>query len=91
MTTKNVYLTDFLTEREIKRCGVLCRKVEPSKRNAAIIEQVIAPNLERINRALGQDNDPKFLAYAVEHTMLVRPPNRGRNTPKGFGRADRKL
>jgi hypothetical protein len=28
------------------------------------------PNLQRINKSLGQDNDAKFLAYMIEYVMM---------------------
>lgn len=43
--------------------------------HAAILDQVIHPNMEEINRKLGQANDPKYLTYAVEFALSqsVRP------------------
>lgn len=65
---KQATLKDFLTDREIRRAIEL--------RNArAICEEIIKPSIARINRALGQENDPMYLAYAVEYaiqTMLER-------------------
>jgi hypothetical protein len=86
---KDVRIRDFLTPHEIKVAAAIYRKVEPSKRNATLVQKVIAPNIERINRALGQENDPSFLAYAVEYTFLKKPGYvcKGKNTPKGFGRS----
>jgi hypothetical protein len=41
----------------------------PAMPEAVVCEQIICPNLERINRTLGQENDPMHLAYAVEYVL----------------------
>jgi hypothetical protein len=89
--TKDVRITDFLTEHEIKIAHSICSKLEPHMRNKAITERIIEPNMARINRALNQENDPRFLAYAVEYCILKRKgAARGRprsvNKLQSFGR-----
>ena len=37
-----------------------------------IRDEIIKPNIDRINKALGQENDPDYLAYAVEYSMVAR-------------------
>jgi len=32
-----------------------------------ICEQIIKPQLNELNKKIGQDNDPKYLAYCVMH------------------------
>lgn len=59
---RNTTLSDFLSDDEIAKCAEL-------KDTTAVREQIIEPNLERINKALGQENDARYLAYAVEHVM----------------------
>lgn len=72
---KMVSLGDFLTDEEIAQCifvwGLWQKNINPqAKTYAEVIEQqIIAPNLERINKALGQENDPAYLAYMVEYVM----------------------
>lgn len=65
---KQATLKDFLTDREIRRAMEL--------QNArAICQEIIKPAIARINRALGQENDPMYIAYVVEYafqTMLER-------------------
>lgn len=52
----------FLTEEEIAKAIRL--------RNAASIKRyIIEPNIKRINETLGQENDPMYLAYAVEYAI----------------------
>ena len=60
---KSVTLQDFLTDREIDRAIML-------ERAGDICEEIIKPNLLRINRDLGQENDPMYLAYAVEYAVI---------------------
>lgn len=61
---------DILSDREIKQAIALFKKVPSHKLNAALVAKLIEPNIDRINRNLNQDNDPKFLAYAVEWALM---------------------
>jgi hypothetical protein len=65
-----ITLPDFLTEPEIKQVIKIYKQYKNNGAAAQICEQVIEPNLDRINKSLGQDNDPKYLAYACEYVML---------------------
>ena len=63
MSKKRVAIKDFVTDEmfeEIKGIG------PDAKRIAA---EVIAPRIGAINRKLGQENDPAYLAYAVVHAL----------------------
>jgi hypothetical protein len=59
---KQVAISDFLTDAEIEKAIKL-------KSQKAVREQIIEPNIERINQTLGQENDPAYLAYAVEYVL----------------------
>lgn len=59
---KQVSIGDFLTDREIN----LAIRLKTAR---AICDEIIKPNIQRINRALGQENDPMYLAYAVEYAV----------------------
>lgn len=61
-TRKTVTINDFLTLEEIcqARCFVSAKE---------ICRLIIEPNIGRINQSLGQENDPMFLAYAVEYAI----------------------
>ena len=78
---KTITLPEFLTEDEIQTVLDLwkgwSRYSHPIGKSYAktVCEEVIRPNLERINKALGQENDPMYLAYAVEFVMR----NAGKN------------
>ena len=39
------------------------------KDTTEIMEKVILPNMGRINKFLDQENDPKYVAYMLEHTL----------------------
>jgi hypothetical protein len=68
---RHVVITDFLTETEIQKATELYKKLSGTGKYAATVDaEIIAPNIERINRALGQENDSRYLAYAVEFVMM---------------------
>jgi hypothetical protein len=58
----NITITDFLTNEEIKKAVHL-------KTATLIRDNIIEPNIDRINKSLGQENDPMYLAYAVEYVL----------------------
>jgi hypothetical protein len=70
VATGGITLADFLNESEIQKVIKIYKQHKDSGAAAQICEQVIEPNLERINKSLGQDNDPKYLAYACEYVMV---------------------
>jgi hypothetical protein len=57
-----VRLPDILTPDEIDRALEL---LDLKK----IHDELIAPNMERINASLGQANDSRYLAYLVQHIL----------------------
>lgn len=59
---KKITIQDFLTPEQIRECAKL-------RTADKICEQITKPNIEAINAKLGQKNDPKFLAYAVEYVL----------------------
>lgn len=59
---RTVTIKDILTDRQIKLAMML-------KTARAIHDEIIKPNIETINRRLGQENDPMYLAYAVEYAI----------------------
>jgi len=60
--TKQVAITDFLTKAEIEKAIKL-------KSQKKVRLQIIEPNMARINKALGQENDAAYLAYCVEYVL----------------------
>lgn len=81
MIEKRVKIGDFLTDDEIKAATKLYETIGIKNFAAACAEQIIKPNIERINKALGQENNPLFLAYAVEYVLLM-VEKRGKSTRK---------
>ena len=71
LNQRTVVLSEFLTPQEIARCVELTNA-------RAIRDEVIAPNLERINKKLGQTNDAMYLAYAVEYVITQSQQNKGK-------------
>jgi len=66
----HVTLPQFLTEAEIEQALVLWRELRGTGRFAAEVErQIVAPNLARIDRALGQANNARYLAYLIEYVF----------------------
>lgn len=61
---KKVSITDFLTPREIARA----RQLKDARR---ICDEIIRPSIHRINKDLGQENDPMYLAYVVEYVISL--------------------
>lgn len=69
---KQAKVGDFLTDEQI----ALVFQLWTDKTSAAdfrekVLAQVIQPNMAEINRKLGQENDARYLMYALEH-MLTR-------------------
>ena len=59
---KSVTLPMFLTENEIDRAVAMKDRVR-------VRDEIIKPNMDRINQALGQENDPDYLAWAVTYVL----------------------
>jgi hypothetical protein len=67
---KMVAVADFLTPEEIERAIKLYRAVDrPQYFAGRCRDEIIAPVIDRINEDLGQENDPSYLAYAVEYAL----------------------
>jgi hypothetical protein len=63
-----INVTEFLTEDEIQ---LAARMWTENQKNYAmrVCERLLRPNIRRINAALGQENDPMFLACAIEFVL----------------------
>lgn len=60
---KHTSLPAFLTREQLREC----ERLYPNR--AAIRDTVISPNMIEINRKLGQENDPEYLAWAVMYVF----------------------
>ena len=59
---KTMTIDKFLTKQEIKQAFEL---FDVDK----IQKQIIEPNMSRINKSLGQENDSRYLAYATYYVV----------------------
>jgi len=66
---KTITLSMFLTPGETALARSMFQR-DPHGFADRFCETAIRPNMPRINKALGQENDAKFLAYAVEYIMM---------------------
>lgn len=63
---KHISIGEFLTEDEIAHVKAVWERAEDTSQFVAIVQrEVIEPNMARINATLGQENDARYLAYAV--------------------------
>jgi hypothetical protein len=70
-------LGDILTPAQIKKAMAICLDSDRTGKPAAprITSELITPNIRRINKRTGQDNDTRYLGYAVEFALREnRPP-----------------
>ena len=61
-------LPQFLTEAQIAEAARL-HEIHGDHAVEQIRTRVIEPNMAAINAKLGQENDPRYLAYAVVHVL----------------------
>lgn len=66
---RQITLKDFLTSEQIDAAFRIYRDHPEHEVAKRICEEVIRPNLTAINRKLGQENDPMFLAYACVYVF----------------------
>jgi hypothetical protein len=60
----------FLTLSEIRKCRRIYAPVGRKEPFADIVaREITGPNIDRINKKLGQECDPKYLAYIVEYNL----------------------
>ena len=60
----HVTINQFLTESQVLKA----KKLKNAK---DICKEVIEPNIDSINKKLGQENDPMYLSYAVEYVLTA--------------------
>lgn len=70
MLKKTIFVSEILTKVELKAAKKLYDSTDIHKFAKECSNQIISPVIGRINKQLGQDNDPTWLAYAVEYTFL---------------------
>ena len=72
MTDKTVSVADFLTTDQIKQAiRIYNGREHPSTVVDRFEAEIIKPNMDEINRKLGQENDSRYLAYAVAYALTT--------------------
>ena len=72
MADKTITLDEILTQKELDRAIEIYHECLPGTFAKVIADELIEPKIEEINKKTGQENDPMFLAYAVE-SVLMQP------------------
>lgn len=67
---KTIALEDVLTPSEIEQARALYKAESEESFNARIVREIVEPNLDRINKATGQVNHPRFIGYAIEWCLM---------------------
>lgn len=64
-------LPEILTPHQIRQATALYKTYHGTGQFATkCCMEIITPNIAAINKKLGQENDPMFLAYAVEYVLM---------------------
>jgi hypothetical protein len=73
---KTAKLGTILTKKELQQAQNIFLEATSEGESAAarITAELIEPNLARINKAMGQENDPHYLGYAVEFALRANLP-----------------
>lgn len=66
---KYITVDEFLTKEQAMLAITIYNR-KPTNLHKELVEQVIRPNMVEINRKLGQENDPDYLAYALEYGLV---------------------
>lgn len=68
-------LGDLFTAEELDRAATLRDSCEDHEFASRCASEIVEPVLPRINRATGQENDARYLAYAILNALgQVRRP-----------------
>ena len=70
MIGRKITIGDYLTDDEIKLATEIYNEHGIKKFAHLCQEKIIEPNIDRINKAIGHECDPQFLAYCVEYALL---------------------
>lgn len=66
-----VTLMTFLTKDQIDAALALWRRPHMERLfHSDVRREIVEPNIEEINRKLGQKNDPDFIAFAIEYVFM---------------------
>lgn len=70
---KTITLGDFLVDSEIKQ-AIEIYQTDLHNFHKRVVNEIILPVIDRINRDLGQENDADYLAFIVEFAFTFNPP-----------------
>lgn len=62
---------DLVTEEQFKMCVEIGKNNPTHQVAKKISEEIIEPNIDKINEITGQENDPKYIAYAILNILLT--------------------
>lgn len=66
---KTITLPDFLTADQIEQAYRLYQTADDHEFARLCAEEIITPHLVEINGKLGQENDPRYLAYCCQYVF----------------------
>ncbi len=81
--TKQITLADIFTASELDRAKELFLETPVGSFNKMVVAEIVEPAMERINRALGQENDPRYMGYMLEHALNQSGLEPGSKAPSG--------
>lgn len=65
---KEMTLGDLFTQAELDKARALYNENRQGL-NQTLVEQVVAPAIDRINAKTGQENDARYFGYMLEHAF----------------------
>lgn len=71
--TKTVTIETILTKAELNKAIKLYRSLSETERHKfaeRCATEIIRPVIDRINKKLKQENDPRYLAYCIEYALM---------------------
>lgn len=70
MAKSEVTLQDLFTSDEIERAKKLYREASPGTFNRLVVKEIVEPAMDRINKVTGQENDARYIGYALENVLM---------------------
>jgi hypothetical protein len=70
MPVKTLAVGQILTQEEMTKALKLYKECETHQFASRCSVEIIAPVISRINRDSGQTNDPRYLAYCIEYSLM---------------------
>lgn len=80
---KQVALGDIFTDEEVERAKELFEECSPGTFNKRVVPEIIEPIMARINKATGQENDPRYVGYMLEYGLTQMGVQPGSKTSAG--------